>query len=746
MNERTTPNITIYRKIYSGGLAYDEAQVTVPITPACRRVCKLMSEDSITLSFSLTADDIYQPCIGDRAHDEVFGDFYLSAEALAEYNKSTSGYDYNLTFVKDYWLWNNRLLMFVATRRNVPDEHGIIDPQARVRTESSWVNTDTLQGHCTMIAANILEAFGTVVTFDITAKYKDEVRFIAYDNVRICDALTAIANEYECEWWVTENGNARVIHFGKCEAQSGQPYDFYLGINVESMSVSRDQNTYANKLAVFGSTKNLPSSYNRSLTFKVTETDVHNPDVPPGDDDPGYIDDEGIPVLPQPMGDSTWMFRDADKGVTLSMVHEGKAYITYGSPLPGSKSGEVVYVQVYDNEPWLCFATGANPNDLAVGDEFTLNIYDPTETDTTSANYKGGLIVTKIPDAWWLDDLDNPSSLQSIGERRLRLPNEEIWVTPTDNEPKGNAIVEDVAIFDNVFPRNFLRVRSVTERGMTPDGEILPDGSQKSWQWKQYAIVVENLDGSDFPFANAYQTKDTELEMLFLSEIDEQNAYGANWSDLGNLRLLAGMTFKVGYDDADGLFTLFRNEDYGSKLPNNTLKPTVGDVLVLTGWDVKAMNSLGLVAEAEARLKRLAQAYVDAIQEGQWTFGCNMMSQWPTLLAPSGEDYGLPELGDRVTVHHDALRIWRQDMQEFIAAKTSRIIGWTAKLDYPYDTLEVTVGETEAFSRIKAMERAMSGQGKGVSTSVVEADTYANFLVDGKQYVVNGDNYCVKPN
>lgn len=54
---------------------------------------------------------------------------------------------------------------------------------------------------------------------------------------------------------ITEN----IIHFGRCE--SGDAVDFEIGKNVQEMSQSESQSTYATRIYAFGSTKNIPSDY-----------------------------------------------------------------------------------------------------------------------------------------------------------------------------------------------------------------------------------------------------------------------------------------------------------------------------------------------------------------------------------------------------------------------------------------------------------------------------------------------------
>ena len=150
--------------------------------------------------------------------------------------------------------------------------------------------------------------------------------------------------------------------------------------------------------------------------------------------------------------------------------------------------------------------------------------------------------------------------------------------------------------------------------------------------------------------------------------------------------LLAGMEFDVGFSPYGNEYTLIRNEDYGAKLPSSMLYPNVGDVFVLTGWTVDSMNALGLVSTAEAQLLEFTQNYLNALQDDGWIFRCNMMTGNEPLL----------EEGTKVKVYHESLPI---------GYKQSRIIGYELRLDYPEDSPVYEVGETDAYSRIKQLEK-----------------------------------------
>ena len=124
--------------------------------------------------------------------------------------------------------------------------------------------------------------------------------------------------------------------------------------------------------------------------------------------------------------------------------------------------------------------------------------------------------------------------------------------------------------------------------------------------------------------------------------------------------------------------------------------PKVGDVLVLTGWNAEAMADLNLVSAAEDQLEVAALEYLEAMQEDGWNFRCSMMSGG--VICPDGtmsNGVFFPE-GVVVDIYHDALTDGH---------KKSRIIGYELKLDIPEDSPIYEVGETDAYSRIKQLEK-----------------------------------------
>ena len=122
-----------------------------------------------------------------------------------------------------------------------------------------------------------------------------------------------------------------------------------------------------------------------------------------------------------------------------------------------------------------------------------------------------------------------------------------------------------------------------------------------------------------------------------------------------------------------------------------------------------APRSLGTqdpLAEQKAAPAEEVPAEEQAITDGQVTITAHMMSRnmmyWPFC---DGNDangrrfYGLLDAGCKVKVNHAALPG---------GSKTSRVLGYEYKLDMPYDTPTYIIGETDAYSRLKKIEKQLT--------------------------------------
>ena len=233
------------------------------INEGSKRRFLLMQEDYITLLFSLSNPVYFK--LGDYVDNEL-GIFELVDLYKSTYNTTTGAYDYELRLDAYYWKWKNKKFFYT------PETTG---------REAAWNLTATLDTHLNVFLDN-LKALGYKFrdldfTWDIDSTVENTSKLVSYDNVNLIDALTQMAETWECEWWI-ENHK---ICFGRCEYSS--PVDFKAGdltdtenVNVNSMTRSDSQTAYATRIYAFGSTRNIPSSYRKDLIFDVKEVNGRN--------------------------------------------------------------------------------------------------------------------------------------------------------------------------------------------------------------------------------------------------------------------------------------------------------------------------------------------------------------------------------------------------------------------------------------------------------------------------------------
>lgn len=334
-------------------------------------------------------------------------------------------------------------------------------------------------------------------------------------------------------------------------------------------------------------------------------------------------------------------------------------------------------------------------------------------------------LTLKVPLSWYTPIYET-GTMSKVGEKRLHLPLDDYpnRYLPADPPFEMSQCVEEAVIIDDVFPKLNLRIKPGSITTTTKKQKIEHSDGSVSWEdWVQYSFQLQYCTDEEHSDDDNYWSPFVFKEEYMLDGEKLQAAFTAPAVMPNSGFMLSGMTFDVSFDGVNStIFTIIRNENYGAKLPNEYLMPSDRDTLFLTGWNPKAMRSMGLVDLAERELARQGNAYKQAIKEGQFTFTCRMMSGWffdlealrfvtsqnnplttvdnkPFFVSNGFTRYRLPQAGDQVTVYHDAISG---------GSKTSRIIGYELKLDKPYDTPTYTVGETAAFSRIKQLEKKIT--------------------------------------
>lgn len=216
-------------------------QLTTLINEGCKRKFTLMKEDYIMLKFSLENPIYFK--LGSYVECN-FGLFEVCDLQKPAFNTNTAGYDYELRLDAYYWKWKNKIFKYT------PETTG---------QEASWNLTAPLDVQVGIVLRN-LKALGYTYkgqdfVFSIDSTVENKSQLMSYDNINILDACFEMAKKWDCECWVTEN----IIHFGRCE--SGDAVDFEIGKNVQEMSLSESQSTYATRIYAFGSTRNIPADY-----------------------------------------------------------------------------------------------------------------------------------------------------------------------------------------------------------------------------------------------------------------------------------------------------------------------------------------------------------------------------------------------------------------------------------------------------------------------------------------------------
>lgn len=216
--------------------------LSTPINVGSKRRYILMKEDYILLKFSLVTPFAFW--IGSKVDDTDIGLFEVTDTQKPKFNTRTGGYDYELRLDNHYWKWKNKIFKYI------PENPG---------NEATWDLTANLEVHLSIFIRNLV-ALGYKFreqnyTFVIDSSVAAEAKLISYSNTNMIDALTKMAEAWNCEWWVEDN----VIHFGRCEYGTAIPLS--LDDNVADMTAQESKNAYATRIYAFGSTRNLPVNY-----------------------------------------------------------------------------------------------------------------------------------------------------------------------------------------------------------------------------------------------------------------------------------------------------------------------------------------------------------------------------------------------------------------------------------------------------------------------------------------------------
>lgn len=683
-----------------------------PINKGSKRVFKLMADDYVTLIFSV-AKPIYFK-LGDYCDIPGFGRFELVEPYKPTYNKATSGYDYELKLEAQHMKWRNKIM------RYLPSVGG---------SECAWSLTATADVHLAQVLENI-DALVTEIRMDgakvinqrylyngatkwsitIDGSVEASAKTINYDQTNIIDALTAIAEAYDCEWWVDGN----IIHLGKCEATNDY-VDLEIGVNVAEMSRSDSSENYVTRILVFGSERNISPRYRKDLIFDVKE--IQNGG--------NLISDTARPL------DADWfaasMVETSSSDNTIKRVKNIVIeIIDSDGNVTNTLNGAIFnpsYASLLSDQNWIQLPNGAT---MQLGQRFRIAniIENKVKSSYFSSRYSA---------------YDNISNVvrNGIVTSRLMLPISH--GTPYVDYQPGLSMeegVEDVVIFEDVYPRAICAVTSINT---VPRKETIEndDGSTTETSFIAYKIK-DDFFTSARPFKNDYIVPNQTLKITFQDGKRYKDGdvipTGKKVGDLINPESgkLNGWTFEVQFTkDTDGSAIWEIVRDNTSYIPNEILKPEIGDQFVLEGFDIAAVDDL-YVEAAENELLEKANKYLEKLNTDPSTYDCTMM--------PDVMKAGLTlSLGKRVNLINEAYIESSTDSNGRKWGRKSRVIGFEIPLDIPYDNPVYTIGEKAAYSRFGEIEDKIDA----LKFSMSSGNTYLGSFVSNSSSS-SGDIYVIK--
>lgn len=263
---------------------------------------------------------------------------------------------------------------------------------------------------------------------------------------------------------------------------------------------------------------------------------------------------------------------------------------------------------------------------------------------------------------------DEQAVVNGVVQKRLMLPVDTPYIDAYEGMTTEEAI-EDVVVFDDVFPRRVGTLSDVHTRTEEVENE---DGTTET-------VTYYRFKDTGLEFKEEYIIEGQELRIQFQS---------------GKLN---GMEFGVIFnpepkDESRGeqLWEIVRNEDYGRPLPDDIIRPENGDEYILSGFDIQLVSDQYIPA-AERELKEKALKYAEIAKKDDGTYPTTLRSSWvkENLISRTFE------FGQRINLVDDTY---------FENGRISRVLGWELNLDIPWDSPVYTIGESMPYSRIQEIE------------------------------------------
>lgn len=704
---------------------YNRAQAkayTIPVGSGSTYAWKKQEEEYITVIFS--SDFVLSLKKGFYTNIEGLGRFEVVDLPTPTAASKNAGYDYELRLDRPWYKFKNRIIFF---------RRGSVNGM-----EAKWSLTDTLQAHAGILTDNLSEIGYTyggkdyMVYIHEDVEKRNEAKLIAYDSTTLLTSLDQMAETFDTEWWIEEN----IIHFGRCE-QGDKTITLEQHKELNGLSRSEDSEEHGTRLYAFGSSRNLNQNYRRKLknpftidgihdlystkvrfttnkpktfysenmrikitsyskyagqtfTFKVVSGSYGNPaagqtaswnnpvfeiEVSSMTDAIGFQNGTGVQFI---IGDETGGQTDDSKTTMVKIERDSYQIFSF-------KDLQLQKKAITRNSTiTLADKTTTGIEFIGIASDGTNNVNDSRDcyalTDKTkklvgSQQVTLAHLAMAYINKFYTEPIDGQSevAIQGVSDTILQLP---IGTPYIDSDPNldPDDITDIVKTYEDIYPRALLTITEVTE---IPAKTTDTDTGNVTY-WTAYRFKAKLQDGSPFVFDSIYETQEENKPLSIHFESGQLN----------------GMDFEVHFNpDADTddrqLFEITRNDTYTLELPNETMKPAVGDTLFMYNMDITFIDD-ELVEAAEMELKAEAEKDMKKMKVDNGTY--------------TGTKNPL-EFGKRkieLTYGSKVKLIAPEYFDTEDHARESRIIGWELNLE---DTTqgELTIGESKAYSNSESL-------------------------------------------
>lgn len=704
---------------------YNRAQAkayTIPVGSGSTYAWKKQEEEYITVIFS--SDFVLSLKKGFYTNIEGLGRFEVVDLPTPTAASKKAGYDYELRLDRPWYKFKNRIIFF---------RRGSVNGM-----EAKWSLTDTLQAHAGILTDNLSEIGYTyggkdyMVYIHEDVEKRNEAKLIAYDSTTLLSSLDQMAETFDTEWWIEEN----IIHFGRCE-QGDKTITLEQHKELNGLSRSEDSEEHGTRLYAFGSSRNLNQNYRRKLknpftidgihdlystkvrfttnkpktfysenmrikitsyskyagqtfTFKVVSGSYGNPaagqtaswnnpvfeiEVSSMTDAIGFQNGTGVQFI---IGDETGGQTDDSKTTMVKIERDSYQIFSF-------KDLQLQKKAITRNSTiTLADKTTTGIEFIGIASDGTNNVNDSRDcyalTDKTkklvgSQQVTLAHLAMAYINKFYTEPIDGQSevAIQGVSDTILQLP---IGTPYIDSDPNldPDDITDIVKTYEDIYPRALLTITEVTE---IPAKTTDTDTGNVTY-WTAYRFKAKLQDGSPFVFDSIYETQEENKPLSIHFESGQLN----------------GMDFEVHFNpDADTddrqLFEITRNDTYTLELPNETMKPAVGDTLFMYNMDITFIDD-ELVEAAEMELKAEAEKDMKKMKVDNGTY--------------TGTKNPL-EFGKRkieLTYGSKVKLIAPEYFDTEDHARESRIIGWELNLE---DTTqgELTIGESKAYSNSESL-------------------------------------------